>query len=107
MDVWIQVHDTNSSEMCMQRHMMGLGKLSRPAVVEAVCWTRMQDGSTQAGVPSAQLLPVLHVDEHDFWPGEYVQNKVDESEEVHADGARRSAALDVASIVVAYPCFSH
>ncbi len=43
-----------------------------------------QDGTEEAGVAAAQLLPVLHVDDHDFWPGDFVVEKVDMDEGVRA-----------------------
>lgn len=49
---------------------------------------RVQDGSMQEGVASAELLPVLHVDDHDFWPGEYVEDKLDPLDELGMGGAR-------------------
>ena len=31
-----------------------------------------QDGSTESGVPSSQLYPVHHLDDHEFFPGDFV-----------------------------------
>jgi hypothetical protein len=39
----------------------------------------IQDGTVREGVPSTELLPVEHVDEHDVWPNTFVVHDVEEA----------------------------
>lgn len=49
-----------------------------------------QDGSLEEDIPSTELLPVLHVDELEFFPGDFV---IDKSEEFFFYATSRKHAL--------------
>ena len=36
-----------------------------------------QDGSVERGVPSAELYPIHHLDDHEFFPGDFVTEAKD------------------------------
>lgn len=50
-------------------------EIVRTSTTVEVTW---QDGSVEGGVPTVELVPVKHMGAHDFFPQEYVVDKLDE-----------------------------
>ena len=59
-----------------------------------------QDGSTTRRIAARDLVPQLHLGEHDFWPGQFVTRRADDRNPPRADG-RAAGAAGVADIAVA------
>ena len=63
---------------------------------------RWQDGSTTRRVAARDLVPQLHLGEHDFWPGQFVTRRADDRNPPLADGGTAAAgAAGVADIAAA------
>ena len=61
-----------------------------------------QDGSTTRRIAARDLVPQLHLGEHDFWPGQFVTRRADDRNPPRADGGTAAAgAAGVADIAAA------
>jgi hypothetical protein len=63
---------------------------------------RWQDGSVTRRVAAKDLVPQLHLGEHDFWPGQFVARRADDRNPPLANGGvAASGAAGVADIAAA------